>query len=83
MKFPLYFQVLASEATLAGGFYGIVREFGWRKVAIITQNENLFTVVSSYPIIHAQTTVLWKVLMAFLHNRAVESHEILSACSHQ
>ena len=45
VKFPLYFQVLASEAIIAGGFYGIVREFGWRKVAIITQNENLFTVV--------------------------------------
>ena len=29
------------------------------------------------------TTVWWKVLMAFLHNRAAESHEILSECSHQ
>ena len=27
--------------------------------------------------------VWWKVLMAFLHNRAAESHEILSECSHQ
>ena len=30
-----------------------------------------------------QPTVWWKVLMAFLHNRAAESHEILSECSHQ
>ena len=29
------------------------------------------------------TTVWWNVLMAFLHNRAAESHEILSECSHQ
>ena len=29
------------------------------------------------------TTVWWKVLMAFLHNRAAESHEILNECSHQ
>ena len=29
------------------------------------------------------STVWWKVLMAFLHNRAVELHEILSECSHQ
>ena len=29
------------------------------------------------------TTVWWKVLMAFLHNPAEESHEILCECSHQ
>ena len=29
------------------------------------------------------STVWWNVLMAFLHNRAVESHEIVSECSHQ
>ena len=29
------------------------------------------------------TIVWWKVSMAFLHNRAAESHEILSECSHQ
>ena len=34
-------------------------------------------------IYHAMSTVWWKVLMAFLHNRAAESHEILSECSHQ
>ena len=28
-------------------------------------------------------TVWWKVLMAFLHNCAAESHEILGDCSHQ
>ena len=31
---------------LAYGFYGIVRAFNWRTVGIITQDENLFTVVS-------------------------------------
>ena len=34
-------------------------------------------------VLTTHTTVWWKVLMAFLHNRAVESHEILSQCSHQ
>ena len=29
------------------------------------------------------TTVWRKVLIAFLHNRAAESHEIVSECSHQ
>ena len=35
------------------------------------------------PLDKTLTTVWWKVLMAFLHNRAAESHEILSECSHQ
>ena len=30
---------------MARGFLGLIRTFGWKRVAIITQNENLFTVV--------------------------------------
>ena len=40
-----YFQLLAAEAEIARGFLGIIRTFHWQRVAIITQNENLFTVV--------------------------------------
>ena len=40
-----------------------------------------YSLPPSPPFIEA--TVWWKVLMAFLHNRATESHEILSECSHQ
>ena len=32
----------------------------------------------SVTLIAPQSTVWWNVLMAFLHNRAAESHEILS-----
>ena len=39
--------MLATEAELATGFYGVIKQFGWRKVAFIEQNENLFTEVSS------------------------------------
>ena len=46
-QFRYYFQMLATEADLAGGFFGVIKQFGWRKVAFIEQNENLFTVVSS------------------------------------
>ena len=35
------------------------------------------------PLDRTLTTVWWKVLMAFLHNRAAESHEIRSECNHQ
>ena len=45
-RFRYYFQMLATEADLAIGFFGIIKQFEWRKVAFIEQNENLFTVVS-------------------------------------
>ena len=48
MKFPTHFQISASEINLAYGFYGIIRAFGWRNVGIITQDENLFTVVWNF-----------------------------------
>ena len=46
-RFRYYFQMLATEADLAIGFLGIIKQFGWKKVAFIEQDENLFTVVSS------------------------------------
>ena len=46
-RFRSYFQLLATENTLAGGFFGIIRKYGWQKIGIITQNENLFTQVCS------------------------------------
>ena len=44
-RFRYYFQVLASEARLAYGFFELIKLFQWRQVGIIAQNENLFTVV--------------------------------------
>ena len=41
-----YFQLLTNELQTSQGFLGIIRRFGWKKVGIITQNENLFTAVS-------------------------------------
>ena len=46
-RFRYYFQMLATEADLAIGFFGVIKQFGWRKVAFIEQDENLFTMVSS------------------------------------
>ncbi len=37
--------MLVSENVHAYGFFGIIREFGWRKVVILEQDENLFTEV--------------------------------------
>ena len=46
VKYPNYFQLLAADAGLANGFLAIIKQFGWRRVALIVQEENLLTVVS-------------------------------------
>jgi hypothetical protein len=45
LRYPRYFQLLTSEETMALGYYGVIREYGWRRVAFIVQDEGLFTVV--------------------------------------
>ena len=44
--FRYYFQLLATEVVNAQGFFGIINHFGWKRVGIISQDENLFTEVS-------------------------------------
>ena len=39
MRFPYYFQLLPSEVNLARVFYSIIKEYGWRRVALIVQND--------------------------------------------
>ena len=46
VRFPSYFQLISTEERSAFGFYGVIREYNWKRVALIVQNENLFTVVS-------------------------------------
>lgn len=49
-RFRYYFQLLATEADLAFGFYGIITKFNWSRVAIFLQEENLFRVVCDHEI---------------------------------
>ena len=44
--FPNYFQLLVSDQNLAYGFYSIIQRYKWRRVSILVQDENLFTLVS-------------------------------------
>jgi hypothetical protein len=44
-RFPYYFQLLPSEVNLARVFYSIIKEYGWRRVALIVQNEHRYQVV--------------------------------------
>ena len=46
VRFPRYFQMGTTEETVANGFYALIKEFQWKKVALIVQDENLFTEVA-------------------------------------
>ena len=45
VRFPYYFQLLPSEVNLARVFYSIIKEYGWRRVALIVQNEHRYRAV--------------------------------------
>lgn len=45
-RFRYYFQMLATADQLGPAMFGILKQFQWRKVAIIEQNENVFSLVS-------------------------------------
>ena len=44
-RFRYYFQLLPTSASIAPTYYGVIRHYEWRRVGLIVQNENLFTVV--------------------------------------
>ena len=45
VKFRYYFQLLPTEASIAPAYFGVIQQYGWKKVELIVQNENVFTVV--------------------------------------
>ena len=40
-----YFQLLETEVRVARGFLGIIKNYGWKKIRIIAQDESLFIAV--------------------------------------
>ena len=47
VRFRYYFQMLPTDAELAPTYFSVIRQYRWRRVGLIVQNENLFTVVWS------------------------------------
>ncbi len=45
-RFRYYYQLLLTDDNLAIGFFSIIARYNWRRVAIIEQDETVFTVVS-------------------------------------
>ena len=45
-RYRAYYQMLPSEADIAIAVVGGIQFYGWRYIAIITQNENILTLVS-------------------------------------
>ena len=46
VHYPRYFQLLSSAERIVFGYYAVIREFEWRRIAIIVQDEALFRAVS-------------------------------------
>lgn len=41
-----YFQLLASNVLVVHGFFGIIQHFGWKRVRLIGQDEEIYATVS-------------------------------------
>ena len=77
VQYPSYFQVLSPDVNLADGFLAIIQQFGWRKVGLIVQDENLLTVVSSnIHILHKATGKLMRVLFVNFSVSSADKHNL-------
>ena len=57
-RFPNYFQFLPSNTEFATLYFGIIKEFNWRHVGILVQDENLFTAVCNSSLITIECELL-------------------------
>ena len=46
-KYRKYFQLISTDMELVPAFLGIMQSFGWNRVIIIQEEENLFTQVTA------------------------------------
>ena len=46
-RYKRYFRTNPSGLIKYPAFYSIMNHFGWKQIAVITQNEDLFTTVGS------------------------------------
>ena len=47
-----YFQTPTPDTLIAYGFLGVIKHYGWKKVRLVAQDENVFTAVSVKSIMH-------------------------------
>ena len=81
VRFPSYFQLLATIERTATGYYGVIRTLGWKKIAFIVQDENLWTVVRSSIEHHYTNTVHWRSLNGAI-DAIIDSTVHLSSSQH-
>ncbi len=51
-RFPNFFRVIPSDAEFPTVFNAILQQYGWKRVAILTQNEGIFTEVNRIFVLH-------------------------------
>ncbi|CAI8034611.1 Gamma-aminobutyric acid type B receptor subunit 2, partial [Geodia barretti] len=42
MRYRYYFQLLASNVLVVHGFFGMIKYFGWKRVRLIAQDEEIY-----------------------------------------
>ena len=52
-NFPTFLRPVASDTSIAPGIVKLMKYFEWKHVAIITQEEDIFTLVNSPMIMYA------------------------------
>ena len=46
--FPNFIRTVSSDAEIVIGIVQAMKQYGWSRIALITQSENIFTFVSCY-----------------------------------
>ena len=54
--FPRFLRTVSSDAEIVVGIVQAMKQFGWSRIAVITQSENIFTFVS---VVNLLSFILW------------------------
>jgi len=74
--FPLFLRTVSSDAEIAVGITAAMKKFGWSRVALITQSENIFTFVS-YKVLDDYT---YAHKPAHIHAHTQHTHSLGMQC---
>jgi len=47
--FPKFLRTVSQDSEIVAGVAAVMRQFGWSRVALLTEAENIFTFVSDVP----------------------------------
>ena len=69
--FPRFLRTVSSDAEIVVGIIQIMKQFGWSRMALITQSENIFTFVSVHITSHCYVDRLSVTRVNKIHSTKV------------